>query len=58
MNAVERSDVLANGPKDRQASGHLQRAAQGHGDTGRLTDRRNHTLRKELPSKEGQNSEF
>lgn len=58
MNAVERSDVLANGSEGRQASGHLQRAAQGHGDTGRLTERRNHTLRKEPPSKEGQNGEF
>lgn len=58
MNAVERSDVLANGPEGRQASGHLQRAAQGHGDTGRLTERRNRTLRKELLSKEGQNGEF
>lgn len=58
MNAVERSDVLANGPEDSQASGHLQRSAQGHGDTGRPMERRNHTLRKELPSKKGQNGEF
>lgn len=58
MNAVKCSEVLVNGPEDRQRSGHLQRAAQGHGDTGQLKERRNHALKKQLPSKEGQNGEF
>ncbi|CAK6970659.1 myocardin isoform X9 [Scomber scombrus] len=48
MNAVKCSEVRANGSEDRQCPGHLQGAAQGHGDTG-------HVLKKQLLSAEGQN---
>ncbi|XP_038591201.1 myocardin isoform X5 [Micropterus salmoides] len=52
MNAVK---VLVNGPEDRQCPGHLQRAAQGHGDAGQLMEKTNHVLKKQLSSTEGQN---
>lgn len=58
MNAVKCSEVLVNGPEDRQRSGHLRRAAQGHGDTGQLTEWRNHALKKQLQSKQRQKGEF
>ncbi|XP_040922581.1 myocardin isoform X5 [Toxotes jaculatrix] len=55
MNAVKCSEIHNNGSEDRQCPGHLQRAAQGHGDTGQLTERRNHVLKNQLPSSEGKN---
>ncbi|KAL7372133.1 hypothetical protein ABVT39_010801 [Epinephelus coioides] len=55
MNAVKCSEVLVNGPEDRQCPGHLQRATQGHGGATRLTERRNHIVKKQLPSTEGHN---
>eukprot|EP00064_Thunnus_orientalis_P003475 superscaffoldBa00000283_g3484 len=56
MNAVKCSEVCANGSEDRQCPGHLQRAVQGHGDAGQLTETRNHVLKKQLPSTEGENA--
>lgn len=61
MNAVECSEILLNGPEAGQGSGHLQRAAWGHGDTRQLKERKNHTLQKceeVLPLKEGHRGEF
>ncbi|XP_042254349.1 myocardin isoform X9 [Thunnus albacares] len=55
MNAVKCSEVCANGSEDRQCPGHLQRAVQGHGDAGQLTETGNHVLKKQLPSTEGEN---
>ncbi len=47
-----------NGVEDGQHPGHLQRAKQGHGDGGQLKESRNHVLKKQLPSTEGQNGKF
>lgn len=58
MNAVKCSEVPVDGPEDRQYSGHLLRAARGHGDTGQLGERRNHSLKERLPAKEGLNGQF
>ncbi|KAI3365391.1 hypothetical protein L3Q82_010472 [Scortum barcoo] len=55
MNAVKCSEVRVSGPEDRLCPGHLQRATQGRGEAARLTERRNHVLKKQLPSTEGQN---
>ncbi|KAM7371236.1 hypothetical protein PAMP_010724 [Pampus punctatissimus] len=49
MNGVK----CANGSEDRQCPGHPKRAARGHGDTGQLTETRNHVLKKQLPPTEG-----
>lgn len=53
MNAVKCSEVRVSGPEDRLCPGHLQRATQGRGDAAQLTGRRNHVLKKQLPSTEG-----
>lgn len=58
MHAVKCSEICSNSPGDRQCLEHLQRAAQGHGDAGQLTERRNHVLKKQLPSTEGNNGEL
>ncbi|XP_051272717.1 myocardin isoform X6 [Dicentrarchus labrax] len=54
MNAVKCSEVLVSGPENRQCPGHLQRATQGHGDAEQPRETRNHLLKKQLPSTEGQ----
>ncbi|XP_075949129.1 myocardin isoform X2 [Anarhichas minor] len=43
MSAVKRSEVLVNGPEDRQRPGHVAQ----------LTERRNHVVKKQLPPTEG-----
>lgn len=43
MSAVKRSEVLVNGPEDRQQPGHVAQ----------LTERRNHVVKKQLPPTEG-----
>lgn len=58
MNAVKCAEVLVNGPEDRQCPGHLQRATRGHGDAARPTERRNHIVKKQLPSAEGQSGKL
>ncbi|XP_071318250.1 myocardin isoform X2 [Trachinotus anak] len=55
MNAVKCSEGYSNRSEDRQRPGHLQRASQGHGDAGQLTEQRNHPLKKQPPSADGQN---
>uniref|UniRef100_A0A4W6G3H2 Myocardin n=1 Tax=Lates calcarifer TaxID=8187 RepID=A0A4W6G3H2_LATCA len=55
MNPVKCSEIHSNSSEDRQCPGHLRGASQGHGDTGESTERRNHLLKKQLPSAEGKN---
>ncbi|XP_029690634.1 myocardin isoform X4 [Takifugu rubripes] len=43
------SEVLVNGPEERQSSVHLQRSARGHRDTRQLKEKRNHAQERQLP---------
>lgn len=45
----EMSEVLVNGPEERQSSVHLQRSARGHRDTRQLKEKRNHAQERQLP---------
>nr|XP_019938294.1 PREDICTED: myocardin isoform X2 [Paralichthys olivaceus] len=55
MNAVTCSEIHNSSSEDRQCPGHLQSSAQGHGDTGQLTEMKNHILKKQPPSAQGKN---
>lgn len=44
MSALKSSEVLVNGPEDRQSSVHLQRPARGHRDPGQLGGQRSRLL--------------
>ncbi|XP_029933055.1 myocardin isoform X2 [Myripristis murdjan] len=52
MNAVKCTEVPANGPESRQCPGHPD-VTEGHGGRGEQKNKRNHALRKQLPSTEG-----
>ncbi|XP_053269853.1 myocardin isoform X1 [Pleuronectes platessa] len=55
MNAVTCSEIHNSRSEDRQNPGHLQSSAQGHGATGQLTGTKNHILKKQPPSAQGEN---
>lgn len=57
MSAIKCSEVLVNGPGDRQISVHLQRPAQGHGDTGQLKKKRDHAQERQPQPDFGHNGE-
>lgn len=57
MSAMKCSEVLVNGPEDRQSSVHLQRPARGHKGTGQLKEKQTHAQERHLLPEQGHSGE-